>query len=113
MDIQVTPVATPAAPTGLAAVAAEMPLAAAVEPAVGDPTSPPLTSEALLQTLNDAVGSRSTALEFTVDESTKQQVVVVRDADSGEVIFQCPSQEALRMIRNLKAGVGGLVDRLV
>ncbi len=63
--------------------------------------------------LNSAARLNSTALEFSVDEATHSQVVVVRDAESGDVIMQYPSEDALRMIRNLEAGVGGLVDKLI
>jgi flagellar protein FlaG len=63
--------------------------------------------------LNSAARLNSTALEFSVDEATHSQVVIVRDAESGEVIMQYPSEDALRMIRNLEAGVGGLVDKLI
>ncbi|MCX7036564.1 MAG: flagellar protein FlaG [Proteobacteria bacterium] len=63
--------------------------------------------------LNSAARLNSTALEFSVDEATQSQVVIVRDVESGEVIMQYPSEDALRMIRNLEAGVGGLVDKLI
>ena len=67
----------------------------------------------LSESLNQAAKLTSTALEFTVDETTNTQVVVVRDSASGDVILQYPSEDALRMIRNLESGVGGLVDKLI
>ena len=89
------------------------PTAVAVVPVAAAQAALPLEAPQLEQALNLALRGRSTALEFVVDESTHTQVVVVRDAQSGDVVLQCPSEEALRMIRNLDAGLGGLVDQLV
>ena len=63
-----------------------------------------------LESLNQTAQTRSTALEFAFDASTHTQVVVVKDSDTGDVLIQFPSEDALRMARNLAAGIGGLVD---
>ena len=71
------------------------------------------SAEAVIESLNQTVQAHSTALEFAVDPSTHTQVVVVKDSDTGDVLMQFPSEAALRMVRNLAAGIGGLVDTKV
>jgi len=90
------------APQGLETTELKIPAPSQKEPVAG-----------VAESLNSAARLNSTALEFSVDEATHSQVVIVRDAESGEVIMQYPSEDALRMIRNLEAGVGGLVDKLI
>jgi flagellar protein FlaG len=52
-------------------------------------------------------------IEFTVDGDTGSQVVTVRDANTGDVIRQMPTAEALRILKNLNAGQGTLLNRTV
>jgi flagellar protein FlaG len=40
-------------------------------------------------------------LEFQVDEQSGRTVVTVKDRNTGEVIRQIPSEEILRLARNL------------
>ncbi|MFC4699941.1 flagellar protein FlaG [Glaciecola siphonariae] len=61
----------------------------------------------------DGVGaflqSKGTAISFSVDEATERQVVTVKDAASGDVIRQIPSEEVLNFaerIRDLQSDVG-------
>jgi len=49
-------------------------------------------------------------LAFSVDDATGHMVVVVRDPTNGEVIRQLPSEEALRIARNLEAAGPALVS---
>lgn len=49
-------------------------------------------------------------LAFSVDDATGHMVVVVRDPSNGEVIRQLPSEEALRIARNLEAAGPALVS---
>lgn len=66
-------------------------------------------SEPKLQQLQQAVqninrtlqASRSTALEFSVDQSTKRTVVKVVDKESGDLIRQIPSDAALAIAESI------------
>lgn len=52
-------------------------------------------------------------LSFSVDDTTGIVVVAVRDPNSGELIRQMPSEEALRIASNLATHGPKLVDELV
>lgn len=114
MELQLNPItaaASAAAPIG--EVASPGTVEKMAQPASVVSVAAEADSSEVAKSLNSAARLNSTALEFSVDEATHSQVVIVRDAESGEVILQYPSEEALRMIRNLEAGVGGLVDQLI
>jgi flagellar protein FlaG len=66
-------------------------------------------AEAVAQ-LNSAVKSSNRELQFQVDEESGKVIVRVRDAASGEVIRQMPSEEALRMARALQTQAGHAAD---
>ncbi len=62
--------------------------------------------------LQDHVQTLHRELHFRVDEATGQTVVRVVDADTGELVRQMPSQEALdtlKTIETLQAGSGLLL----
>jgi flagellar protein FlaG len=71
--------------------------------------------EATPQQLQQAVQSinrrlaNSTALEFSVDQSTKMTVVKVVDKDSGEIIRQIPSDAALAIAESIGEFQKGLL----
>lgn len=50
-------------------------------------------------------------LEFSVDRSSERRVVKVVDAESGEVIRQFPSEEALKISQSLDRLQGLLLNR--
>lgn len=52
-------------------------------------------------------------LHFQVDDESGEVIVRVRDASSGEVIRQIPSEEALRMARALQDKSPALLDLVV
>lgn len=54
----------------------------------------------------------SRSLSFSYDAATRRSVLIVRDATTGEVVRQVPSEEALAIARRLAAtaGASGLVD---
>src|SRR5262245_45066010 len=52
---------------------------------------------AVAQQLRDYLRSNGRDLEFRVDADTNSMVITVREAASGEVIRQIPSEEALQM----------------
>jgi len=75
------------------------------------PSSPaPLRLEAIAKQLQEFLQTSQRDLEFSVDADTKAQVVTVRDS-AGDVIRQIPSEEALRIMKNLDATLGSLVDQ--
>lgn len=63
--------------------------------------------------LESFVRSQSRNLEFRVDDSTGVVVVRVRDAGTGEVIRQIPSETALRFAQRLAATPGDGIPTLM
>jgi len=57
--------------------------------------------ENAVQKLNDHVQVVRRNLQFSVDETTGKQVVVVSDSDTNDVIRQIPSEEALELSRRV------------
>lgn len=53
-----------------------------------------------------SVGHR---LSFAVDDETGRTVISVRDSETGELIRQVPSEEALRIARNLDRALPTLI----
>jgi len=49
-------------------------------------------------------------LEFSIDDESRRSVVKVVDGDSGEVLRQFPTEEALRIARQLVKSGSGLVQ---
>ena len=77
-------------------------------------TQPPATAvtvaqdaEAIVSNLQALAGS----VEFSVDKVAGMQVITIRDPKSGDVIRQLPSEEALKVARQLATGQGGLINR--
>ncbi len=68
---------------------------------VAAPTVSKEQLEGAVATIQDFVQSVQRSLNFAVDESSGQVVVKVTDADSGDVIRQIPSEEALNLAENL------------
>ncbi|WP_371192675.1 flagellar protein FlaG [Glaciecola sp. SC05] len=73
---------------------------------------------AALEGIGKFLQSKGTAISFSVDEATDRQVVTVREAASGDVIRQIPSEEVLNFaerIRQLQSDIGSqtgvLIDR--
>jgi flagellar protein FlaG len=74
-------------------------------------------SEPKLQQLQQAVqninrtlqASRSTSLEFSVDQSTRRTVVKVVDKESGDLIRQIPSDAALAIAESIGEFQKGLL----
>jgi flagellar protein FlaG len=129
MDIQGLKAPTPVSP-GLAQSADKSLQAAtgavtpvAVKPVVAMPEQAPAQeapqrdiksqTAAIAAQLQSYLKSSQRDIEFTVDGDTGSQVVTVRDANTGDVIRQMPSEEALRILKNLNAGQGTLLNRTV
>jgi|SRR5690554_5091176 len=74
----------------------------------------------IIQELNDAIPLEARQLKFTLDDASNRTVVSVIDKESGEVIRQLPSEEALELARRLREqqtgaekAVGVLVNSMV
>lgn len=63
-----------------------------------------------VQDINSMMKSMSNKIEFSIDEDSKEQVVKVVDAETGDVIRQIPSEEALEISKALDR-VQGLLLR--
>lgn len=70
----------------------------------------------VVKSLNVQVQNVQRNLQFSIDEATGKQVVIVSDANTDDVIRQLPSEEALelakRMIEKEKAGEKANVSNL-
>jgi flagellar protein FlaG len=65
---------------------------------------------AAVQKLADVANASNVELSFSVDQSSDQIVVKVTDANTGKVIRQIPSEEMLRLSRNIKEMIGLFYD---
>lgn len=65
------------------------------------PQAVPEKVEQAVRQLNDYLQSVQRNLQFSVDKDTKQVVVRVIDAESGEVVRQIPPESALELARNM------------
>ncbi|MGK6310974.1 flagellar protein FlaG [Variovorax sp. DT-64] len=70
----------------------------------------PVQVEQAVRELNASLQTRSVGLQFEVDEDTDKVIVKVVDRDSGELIRQIPSEEAVRIARMLDSAPGLLMD---
>jgi flagellar protein FlaG len=71
---------------------------------------------AALEGIGEFLQNKGTAISFSVDEATDKQVVTVKDAASGDVIRQIPSEEVLNFaerIRELQSDIGSRVGVLI
>ena len=70
----------------------------------------------VVKSLNEQVQSVQRNLQFSIDEATGKQVVIVSDAKTDDVIRQLPSEEALelakRMMEKEKSGEKGNISNL-
>lgn len=80
------------------------------EPPLVDPAAMRRNLAEAIEHLNNMAQRNNYNLNFSVDDQTKQVVVRVRDAKSGEVIRQIPNEAALRMAHNLSDLKGLLSD---
>lgn len=62
-----------------------------------------------LSKLNDTVQKTQPQLEFSVDSDTDLHVVKLVDKDSGEVIRQFPSKEAIELAKSIDQYTGMLI----
>ena len=63
-----------------------------------------------VQSANERLAVYNQKLEIGIDGATGAIVVKVSDSDTGETLRQIPSEEALRITRNIDSLTGILVD---
>ena len=63
--------------------------------------------------LNDQMAATKTGLGFSVDESQNRPVVTVRNAETGEVVRQIPTDVVLRMGHSIDAMKGLMLNAKV
>ena len=103
--------------TERAATSTPRPRAAPVEVVKADPQQL-VKSQNDLRELRDAVAARldqflkesGREVEFRVDDAAHATVITVRRADTGEVVRQYPTEDALALLRRLNANSGTFLD---
>ena len=68
------------------------------------------TTAAVAEQLESYLRSIGRSVQFSIDSASGRTVVSVRDAATGDVIRQMPSEEALRLAQALGSGSSSLVD---
>lgn len=81
-------------------------------PSVSDYRTVQETTAAVAQQLESYLRSVGRSVQFSIDSASGRTVVSVRDAATGEVIRQIPSEEALRLAQALGSGNNALIDVL-
>ncbi len=97
------------AATGNAARPVQSPSPVMTPVAVQQPDPAQLTQA--LQSINKALQTSSSNLEFTVDDDTERTIVKVVDQQTGEIIRQMPSLEALEIAKALDRAAGKLIHQ--
>ena len=82
-------------------------------PAEAVDAATPAQLEQAVREANASLQLRSVGLRFEVDRDTDKLIVKVVDRDSGELIRQIPSEEAVRIAKVLGRVPGLLMDRSV
>lgn len=63
------------------------------------------------QVLNEQMSSLGTNLHFGFNEDAKQMFVSVTEKDTGKVVRQIPTKEALELIKHMKDAIGLIFDK--
>ncbi len=66
--------------------------------------------EKALESANDALKNSNNSLRFQIDKSVRQPIITVVDQDSGEVLRQYPTEEIVRITKNIDSLRGVLFD---
>ena len=66
--------------------------------------------EKALESVNDALKNSNNSLKFQVDKSVRQPIITVVDQDSGKVLRQYPTEEVVRITKNIDSLRGVLFD---
>lgn len=68
---------------------------------------------AAVERVNEALGMRLTRIEFSIHEATREILVRVKDAETGEVIREIPPEKILDMVAKMWELAGLIVDEKV
>lgn len=85
--------------------------AEASAPADAVDAATPVQTEQAVRELNASLQMRSVGLQFEIDKDIDKVIVKVVDRDSGELIRQIPSEEAVRIAKVLGSVPGLLMDQ--
>jgi flagellar protein FlaG len=99
-------VVAPAIPQAPPAVAVVLPQAA-VSPVAETPQ--PAQLQVAVDNLNQALKQSNKNLEFTVDSETKDPIVKLVDTETGDVIRQYPSEEAISIAKAIDSFQQGML----
>ncbi len=66
--------------------------------------------ESAVETLNESLSSINVKREFKVEEQLNEVIVKLIDKDEDKIIKQIPSEEAIRLSKNIKEMVGLIYD---
>lgn len=98
-------------------VAASPPLKSSGTTEAAQPAQPPSTAatnearmKSVVEELNKLSSNMHTDLKFSVEEDLGVIVVAVIDARDGKVLRQMPSEEALRIARDIESYRSGLIE---
>jgi flagellar protein FlaG len=69
--------------------------------------------EEVVKRLSDAMSTSNMQLSFSTDSSSGKVIVRVTDTKTGQVIRQIPSEDVLRIAKNIQALLGILYDHSV
>jgi flagellar protein FlaG len=81
----------------------------AVKTAATQPSPDQLKSA--VDSANDAMKQNNSNVEFSIDQSTKQTVIKVMDSQSGQLITQFPSKDALAISQMIAESQSGALVR--
>ena len=82
-------------------------LAAAAE---NDSASPPVATQAVIDSINASFMTGGKSLQLSVDSESERSILILRDTETGAVIGQFPTEEVLRLQSQLDANPHILVD---
>ena len=93
------PSATAAAVPGMAKPEVKAPVKADIP---YDPAQMRRNLEEAIKRLNDQMQQHNRNLSFSMDQSTKSLVIVVKNSETGEVVRQIPEESVLRVAHNME-----------
>ena len=86
---------------------------AAAQAAAIEETSPPVATQAVIDTINAGLLTAGKSLELSVDAESNRSIVILRDTATGAVIGQFPTEQVLRLQSLLGTNPHLLVDLTV
>ena len=86
---------------------------AAAQAAAIEETSPPVATQAVIDTINADLLTAGKSLELSIDAESNRSVVILRDTATGTVIGQFPTEQVLRLQSLLGTNPHLLVDLTV